>query len=454
MFYARWTKEKEIKEVLSEIKIDGKVKQSGIPLLNKGNSLYLSNSEAHSLVIGSTGSGKTQTTILPLTKLSLLALESVVINDVMGEIYKKTAHNFLQAGYDVIVLDFNKPHLGNSWNPFSLAYEFYKNGDKDSSIRLVEELGYYLFNETTLDNTDSFWINSCIDYFTGITLYLFDNAKSEEINLNSVYSLANELLDETKAKKFMDNINKNSTIYYNVTGTLMAPLETRGGIISTFNQKLKRFVGLDSLCNMLAGSDFDIKNISNKKTALFIISGFSDCGSSLIPLFVSQVIYAVDKFGKKDKLLNIILDEFDTMLPINNFAKLINYSRSIRVRFTVVIKSYIDLVNIYGKEQTEIIKSCFPIIIYLLARDIYTLEEVSRMCGNHESSKGIEPLISVEELKVLKAFESIILMPRLMPFRTKLVPDYQISWYFEEKEIDIQPRKENNISIYSFDLGK
>ena len=40
---------------------------------------------------------------------------------------------------------------------------------------------------------------------------------------------------------------------------------------------------------MLANNDFDIKDISNKKTAIFIISGLTTYSNSLIPLFVSYI---------------------------------------------------------------------------------------------------------------------------------------------------------------------
>lgn len=452
MYYARWCKEPEMKKSLKEIIIGHENKQGGIPIINDGKKAYIPNHNAHTLVIGSTGSGKTQTTILPLIKSALLAGESVVINDVKGEIYQKVAHNFKENDYEVIVLNFDNPRLGTSWNPLTLSYQLYLKGEKDKATKLIEDLGYYLLSDINSKEIDSFWTNSSIDYFTGLTLYLFENAKENELNLNSIYTLANELDDSKKASTFLNSLDKTSTIYYNVLGTLSSPTETKGGILATFNQKLKKYISLENLSNMLSATDLDIKEISNKKTAIFIVSGLSTQSSYLIPLFVSQLINSTNEFGNYQRTLNMILDEFDTMLPINNFSSLINYSRSINVRFTVVIKSYIDLTNMYGKEQTEIIKSCFPILIYLLSSDIYTLEEISKMCGNREINKQITPLITIEELKVMSQFEAIILMPRMMPFKTKLLPDYKITWNIEEKESIIPPRKENNIKIYKTNL--
>jgi len=447
MYYARWCKDKEMKSTLKKIDVKKEITETGTPIAYEGNDLYLSNKGAHSLIIGATGSGKTQTTILPITKLSMLAGESIIINDVKGEIYNLTAANFKEKGYEVIVLNFDNPSLGNSWNPLILGYEFYQSNQHDKAISLIEDLGYYLFTDTK-ETGDPFWTNSTIDFFTGLILYLFENAKKEEINLNSVYNLANNLTEEKKIKDFLNKLDKNSIIYYNLSGTLTSPPETRGGILSTFNQKIKKYIGLNNLSEMLSISNFDLKTIPNKKTAIFIIDGITTFGNVLIPLFISQMIVAVDIFGDKKRNLNIVLDEFDSMLPIKNFAKIINYSRSINIRFAVVIRGYMDLINIYGKESTEIIKTCFPIIIYLLSSDIYTLEEISKMCGNCENNKQIKPLITIEELKVMKTFEAIVLMPRMMPYKTKLLPDYKINWNLEEKKLSIPERKKTKINIY------
>lgn len=93
---------------------------------------------------------------------------------------------------------------------------------------------------------------------------------------------------------------------------------------------------------------------------------------------------------------------------------------------------------------------CFGQIIYLLSNDIYTLEEISKLCGNQEKSGQIIPLITVEELKYLDKFEAIFLIPRIMPFKTKLIPDYQIKWPFEKTKSELELRKENTLNIYNY----
>lgn len=278
-----------------------------------------------------------------------------------------------------------------------------------------------------------------------------ENARKEEINLTSVGNLANSLNQKENSEKFLEKISSHSNIYLKVSGTLKAPTETKGSIISVFNQKIERYLSKENLENMLSKSDFDISTISNQKTALFIVSGINSYCRNLIPLLADQIIESVSVYGNKEKRLNILLDEFDSLIPIKDFAKKLSYCRSINIRMTVTIQSFVHLSNMYSKEETEILKMSFGNILYLLSEDIYTLEEISRYCGNQMLEDKIVPLVTIEELKTLPVFEGIVIMTRMMPFKTKLLPDYKIDYgYIEEKET-IPPRETNKICIYDFE---
>ena len=60
------------------------------------------------------------------------------------------------------------------------------------------------------------------------------------------------------------------------------------------------------------------------------------------------------------------------------------------------------------------------------------------MCGNESDKK---PLASPEELKMMQHFEAVILIPRVMPFKTKLSPDYKINWNIDFEEANFILRK-------------
>lgn len=453
MKYARWSTVDEIKKVLTPVDINTDLKRSGIPMMYDDSHAYIQSQEAHSLVIGATGSGKTQVTILPMLRLALMAGESVVVHDPKGELYQTLGNKFKEEGYDVRVLDFANPSCGNCWNPLTLPYRLFKEGKKDEALDSIELVAYYLLETLgNKGNADPFWINSSISYFTGLVYYLFENAKEEEIHLNSVYSLLNEIDKEGKA--FLDRISSESKSYIYLSGILNAPMATYGSIVSVFSQQLKLMISRESLSSMMSRSDFALDSIGNKKVIVFCTNGNKSIALRLVPLFVEQVVKAVEIYGEHKQLVNMLLDEFSYFLAIPDFSRKLDYSRSIRVRFIVLIHSCVDLINAYGKENYELLKMHFGNIIYLLANDTYTLEEISSLCGMQlidEEKRIFEPLITLEELKIMKYFETIILLPRMLPIRTRLVPDYQIDWGYQVEKAEFLPREDSSYPIFKLE---
>ena len=416
MSFARFENLKNMKELVPLQLINGteKIKSSGLPMAYDDKNLYIDSRSGHSLIIGSTGSGKTQTITLPLLKLSLLAGESIIVNDSTGEVYKNTFEMFKENKYNIIKLNLDDCTNTNHWNPLELAKKFYDEGNFDKSEQIIEDLGFYLLNEKEDKNVDPFWINSAVSYFTGICLYALE--KENEINLIKIYDI-----DETireNPEKFIKSIDKHSSIYMSLSGILTAPSETRGSIFSVFSDKFKRFIVKNNLRELLTRSDFDLANISKEKTIIYINSGKINTSNNLLPLFINQVYDAKEDNNR----LNIVIDDFYLLNPIKSFAKVLNFSRSNNIVFSILIRGFNDLKNVYGKEETELLKLCFTNIVYLLSQDYETLEEFSKLCGNINQNT---PLISIEELKTLNTYEAIIITTRIMPFKTKLLPYYQ-----------------------------
>ena len=128
--------------------------------------------------------------------------------------------------------------------------------------------------------------------------------------------------------------------------------------------------------------------------------------------------------GKNDKnRLNIIVDEFYNANPILDFPKMLSYSRGVGIIFTVMVRGFNDLKRTYGAEGAEMVKLGFSNIVYLLSQDIETLEEISKLCGETEKK---QPLVTIEDLKCMRPFEAIILTIRMMPFKTKMLPYFEI----------------------------
>ena len=426
MNYSRWATREEFLEKLTKVSYDTDIKKSGIPMTYDDENLYIKDDEAHTMVIGATGSGKTQSTVLPLLRLAIKAEESFVLHDVKGEICELLKEDLTKNNYNIVTINLADPTTGNSFNPLLLPYKLYKEGRKDDAIELLENVGYYFCQTERINPTaDPFWVNSACSLFVGLSLYLFENKSEEEITINNLVELSS---DFSVIEEYFNTLSKSSIIFTNLVSIVQAPRETKGSIISVFNQNLRLFTTRENLSKLLSTTDFDISSIQKEKTALFIITNNKASSSRLTPLIIEEIYEVASLVNYKDRRLNILIDEFEYLMPFKNFNNMLTLGRSQRIRFNIYIKSFAEISNRYGKENTEMLKMVFGNIIYLLANDLETLEEISKLCGKKKVNDNFEPLITVEELKLLDMFEAIILIPRINPIRTKLVPDYQIKW--------------------------
>ena len=438
MSYSRWATKEEIIEHATRITKEDDVKKSGITLMYDDDSLYINDSELHSLVIGGTGSGKTQTTIMPQLYLSIKAGESFIVNDHDGELFNIFSGMAKEADYNVQVINFRDMNTGNNYNPLCIPYKMYKEEKIDEAVQILENVGYNLLSDFNQTDTDPFWENSAISLFTGLALYLFSKAKPDEVNINSIVNLSYKLDDISK-----ELTDKSSVIYTYLSTIVDAPQDTRGSILSVFRQKISLITSRSSLTKLLSNNNIDLEHVKSEKSAIFVISD-DKYSRIFMPMILGQVYDIIRINHQREGKLNIILDEFGTMKPIKNFLDILTYSRSAGIRITIVVQSILHLENIYGAKNTEFIRLAVNNTIFLLSYDNHTLELISRECGRTSENTL---LVNIEELKVLKNFEAIILTNRMYPIKTKLLPYYQMG-IKEIEPIELNPLEYNNIKIY------
>lgn len=416
MNYSKFATVSELKEKLTEIKTDSKIEKSGIPMMYEGDSLYIKDDTSNTLVIGCTGSGKTQTTVLPVLKLAIKAGESFILNDINGEILGVLKEDLNKEKYNTIVINLADPSNSDGFNPLEVPYKLYKEGKKDQAIDFLENVGHYLFANEKIDlNVDPFWQNSAVSLFTGLVLYEFEN-NDKLVTLSDIGLLMNDL---TKVENYLKSDNKSSIIDTYLSGVIFAPSETKGSIISVFKQYIRLFITREGLTKIMTKNTFDMGSIQKDKTAVFIISDYKISSKKLIPLLFDQISNYSLLFGDKARRLNIIIDEFANMIPFYDMNTTLSVARSHNIRFIMIVQNLSQIREVYGNENANMIIDNCGNIIYLLSIETSTLEEISKLCGN---------LITKEELRNLKQFEAIILMPRINPIRTKLLPYHKINW--------------------------
>ncbi len=464
--YSRWEKPQEMKRELKPVIPNAKTSEyAGIPLINDGKVVWVDNGEYHNLIIGSTGSGKTQLMVFPMVEILAKKGESMIITDPKGEIYETTANMLKDRGYKVIVLNLREPQKGNAWNPFQMPYKLYKNGNGDKSTELLDDLAINILYDEKSQSNDPFWEKTSADYFTGLALGLFEDTDESRININSINYMSTVGEDKfggsTFIKEYFNMKDPTKPAYINASSTINAPTDTKGSILSVFRQKIKLFSSKENLSEMLSHSDFDMEDIGKQKTAVFII--IQDEKKTYHPLatiFLKQIYetlidVAQENGGKLPVRTNFILDEFANMPPLKDVTTMITAARSRQIRFNFIIQNFAQLTQVYGKENAETIKGNCGNTVYLISTELQALEEISKMCGEVKSKEkektSSTPLVTVSDLQRMKQFEMIVLRLRKFPFKTKMTPNFQMNWGdsdYPKAELPSRERKE----VQVFDL--
>ena len=467
--YSKWAKAKDVKEapgVKAINESDYSYDYAGVPLYSENGKIWVDDGESHSLIIGATGSGKTYCIVNPLVHILAKKGESMIITDPKGEIYENNANFLRDRGYDIVLLNFRNPQKGNTWNPLSLPYRLYKSGNMDKCNELLRDLAINILHDEKTD--DPFWQNTSADYFVALAQGLFQDTEEKYININSIIQMLT--IGEEKygasnyAKEYFKMKEPSNPAYINAAGTIDAPNETKGSIISVFRQKINIFAMAENLSEMLSRSNFDMMNVGRKKTAVFlIIQDEKRTYHALTTIFVKQcyeslIDVAQENGGKLFVRTNFILDEFANMPELKDITTMITAARSRQIRFDLIIQNFAQLNQVYGKENAETIKGNCGNMIYLLSSELSALEEISKLCGDRKvKGKGKDkpdetrPLISVTDLQRLKFKDAIIKKQRVDPFQTKLKGVDEYNWNIPKYEKAVYPFREKK-PIELFDM--
>ncbi len=385
----------------------------GVPILydREQKIVYVDSEDTHTIVYGATGSLKTRSIVMPTIKILGIAGESMIINDSKGELYNRLAGELYRSGYEIITINLRNPSVGNSWNPLAIPFEFYCNGDMDKAAEFANDIANNLMlNDISSD--DPFWDYSSSDLLFGLILGLFKYCKdhdkgSESVNIMNLMKLRRELFSKgtmSQNSHLWKYLSEDELIAASISGTVYAPKDTMNSILSVFDQHMRTFTIQPTLLEMLSNNDFDIGDISLRKTAVFLITPDEKTSyHKLVSLFVKQsyeyLIYcaSLNDNNSVENRINFVLDEFSSLPKISDMPAMISAARSREIRFLLVVQSKSSLLQKYDKEAETIISNCSN-IVFFTSRELELLRELSELCGNQKNG---DPNISVYELQHL-----------------------------------------------------
>lgn len=415
---------------------------------------------AHTLIIGTTGSGKTTTFINPTVQIlaNTKGKPSMLISDPKGELYALHAKSLIKRGYDVKVLDLRNPYCSIRWNPLEKPYEMYQEMlSLEDKVVVNEEEGYYVFEDKIYydvneknaavqvrkqaifdevyedlndicsvlcpvkSKNEPIWESGAKNFILAITLAMLEDSEKPELgmtkekfNFYNVMKIAtntqNDCEDLIEYFAGRSPISKSVSLSKQV---LDASDKTRGSYLSTIFDKLSLFSDM-SICSLTSANEIDLGEIATKPTALFLqIPDEKETRHTLAGMVILQTYKAlVAKANTYPDLslprsVYLLLDEFGNLPQIHKLEQMITVGRSRRIWLALVVQSYAQLAKVYDDKSADIIKSNCNIQIFIGTTDIKTIDEFSKKCGNYSiiqknvsfssSNSGVGSSISVKE---------------------------------------------------------
>jgi type IV secretion system protein VirD4 len=423
----------------------------GVPVLasaDKKNVKVILAKPIHTLVIGTTGSGKTTTFVDPTIEIlsRTKTKPCMVITDPKGELYTHHAATLKEQGYTVLVLNLADVYSSARWNPFAQVidkqhkietlgvekrqnkyivfdkeFESLVNAEKEYTDKkeqieqikqvltdeIFEDIQDLIFTMCPVENQhDSTWQKGARDLIFAVALAFWEDVrdrkmKPEQFNLFNLHKTITDYAtaDCKELVAYFDNRNKFSKTKGLANTVLVTEDRTLTSYLGDVNQYIS-FLADRGIQALTSGNDIDFSNFDEKPTALFIkIPDAKDGRHKLVSLLLVQMYKAlVDKASENqrkgktpaEELLRtcyFILDEFGNMPKLNKIDGIITVGRSRKIFMLPIIQNFKQLDNRYGKDIAEIVKSNCNIKIFIQAGDSATNEEFSKLCGKRKIIK-------------------------------------------------------------------
>ena len=394
--YSRWASKKEMQKGLYEIDPKAeKIDHAGLVVINDGKKLWVDDGEAHNLVIGGTGSGKTQGTVFPMIKVLAKKGESMVMTDPKGELYNLHSKYLKERGYEVKVIDLRDTYSSDRWNPLEGVwdnYQKYLNAHKlayahiddvrkynlqvvgdledfDQSDKwyefdgkafwiyeqLVESIKVYkkrIYDEIYEDlndlcsilipienEKDPMWEKGARSITLAVLLAMLEDSENPELGMtkekynffNMTKILQNSTKDYADLRNYFAGRSRLSKSVALSKQVCDAATQTRASYMSIVYEKLSMFNDA-GICALTSSSDFNSEMIALKPTALFLkIPDEKDTRHNLAAIFILNIYKTLIKIASAKESLSLDRNVYFIMDEFGNMPKIEKFDKFITV---------------------------------------------------------------------------------------------------------------------------
>jgi len=343
------------------------------------------------LVVGSTGCGKTMSISEP--QLLETNNNSLIVTLTKRTLADKYLDLFENRGYEIIILDFTEPLKGTA------AFDPIKYIRTDKDISSLAEAVVMANPRKATSRADPFWDDSAKLLLTaeiGIAQYTAAKHK-KKVTFSDVLSTHSMLDvkwstygDYSQGSTFDSIINemksdpKYSSAVRGWKGIKDLPRRTFSTVVSALSPDLENMFTNEFRTAMEEMPSVDIRQITDKKTVLFVItSPVNKAASKYISLFYSTLFKELFEYaetlpgGRLPIPVHIICDDFATGTPVPHFAEYISIFRAKGISVTLLIQSESQLGGMYGSSDAKTIINNCDTYVYMGGMDIETCDSIS-----------------------------------------------------------------------------
>ncbi len=398
---SRWMTDKERDSIFKPCKYSRlrELKKDGVPIrakfINNDEMEVTFNSPCHSLIIGSTGSGKTTTFINPMIQLlgESGAGSSMLITDPKGELFSLHSKFLAERGYDVKVLDLRDAYHSSRWNPLEPlwdAYQAYVHAEDNayersddvqrSGLKVTGNIADYgeawyefngkafpdlerlirevkIFRTQTFDEmyedmndlvsvlvpvqnqNDPMWEKGARAITMGVLLAMLEDSEIEGLGMtkerfnlfNMSKILQNSDDDYYQLRMYFKGRDPLSKAVASAKQVLDAPDKTRSSYMSVLLEKLSIFNDT-GICALTSESDFQTADLAVRPTALFLkIPDEKDTRHGLAAIFMTNVYKSLIKVASGYEDLSLPRNVYYILDEFGNMPKIEKFDKMITV---------------------------------------------------------------------------------------------------------------------------
>lgn len=397
------------------------------------------------LVVGGPGSYKTQSMVIP--NVLFEQQNSIVLTDPKGEVYEKTAAIKAAQGYDVRVINYTNMRASDRHNPLD-----YVRYDRDANV-----VANKIIETSNKDAKRDIWFLSQRALLKALILYAVHELPPDKRTLGGIikflqlHSMAGSTLDEQfEQLPFEHPARKTYELGYK-----KAKGEVQASIIISLLSTIAEYIDED-VNRFTSFSDFHLQDIGRKKIMLYIIMPLMDSTwQGLINIFFQQLFtqlyeLAAMNQAKLPNEVTFILDEFANLGHFEHYEEFLATCRGYGIGVMTIVQTITQLQDKYKDKKAESIVGNCAVKICLNAANETTAKYFSNLMGDatvkvatqgKSKNRGSEkassslsdnesytrrPLMTPQEIAMLKNDTSLILLANKPPIRAKKAMQFEL----------------------------